>query len=161
MAGSEHLRRGPLRRADALLRVGERGRVLEHLRHAEVAHLGDAVGVDEHVGRLEVEVEHWRLEAVQVVHAERHLAKHANHVLGARQRLWVLVEQVVQRPRAELEEDAERGGLEACAEEAHLDACARPSSEAGCMHERHVVSDRLYVCAPRARINACMQCRLS
>ena len=102
MAGSEHLRRGPLRRADALLRVGERGRVLEHLRHAEVAHLGDAVGVDEHVGRLEVEVEHRLLALVEVENAERDLADERERVLEL-QRLALHVQHAVQRGRAQLE----------------------------------------------------------
>ena len=53
-----------------------------------------------------------------------HLTRYREHS-AERQRRVGLTQQIVERLRAELEEDAEVIGLHAAAEEAHLHACAR------------------------------------
>ena len=64
-------------------------------------------------------MQHGGLAGVQVVHAERHLAAHAQHVLGRGQGLAALVQEVVQRAGAQLKDYRHRRRLERCAEEAH------------------------------------------
>ena len=63
------------------------------------------VRIEQHVGRLEVEVQHWWLAAMQVEEAERDLSRYGEH---PEQRQWRvrLAQQVIERLRAELEEDA-------------------------------------------------------
>ena len=93
--------------------------------------LSGTVVVEEDVGRLEVEVEDGRVARVEVVDAERHLAQHAQHVEVLGERLVVLVQQVVHRAGAQLEEDAHPVRLKARAEEAndmHVAQLGQPAS---------------------------------
>ena len=76
---SQDLGRRPLGRSHAR---GDHGGLLLDPAEAEVAHLGDTVLVEEHVGRLEVEVQHGQRALVQVEDAEPDLLDRREGVKG-------------------------------------------------------------------------------
>eukprot|EP00964_Phaeocystis_antarctica_P083514 scaffold52537_cov58-Phaeocystis_antarctica.AAC.2 len=104
--------RSPLHGAHAARGRGDSG-LLHGVRQAEVTDLGGAELVEQHVGRLEVEVQHRWVEAVEVVDPEGHLTEHLDEQRRLRHRVVVLVQVLVQRAGAHLEEDTHVGGLEA------------------------------------------------